>query len=221
MARTTLHPQQARSRESTRRLLQAAAVVLAQRGVEGTTIPRIAKQAGLTPGAVYRRFADKDALIEAMILGIVERSDENLRTLVTPAMARLVALPALVDLLIEGMLVSYRSSPGLLRALRQFAQAHARPRFVAKVRRIEMRSLRYAVDVLLERRREIRHPEPERALFFAVAMLVGVLSELILVDRDMQNWQEVIPKDHEALKAELKRMVLSYLGVEPKDRRSS
>ncbi|HET9365675.1 MAG TPA: helix-turn-helix domain-containing protein, partial [Candidatus Angelobacter sp.] len=63
-----LAPQQERSRESLRKLLKAAAEVLGQHGVEGTTIPRIAQHAGLTPGAVYRRFHDKEALLEEVIL---------------------------------------------------------------------------------------------------------------------------------------------------------
>lgn len=213
----TLHPQQARSRESTRKLLKAAAEVLGQRGVEGTTIPRIARHAGLTAGAVYRRFADKNALIETMIIGILERSDERMRSLFTPAMARQIPLPVLADQLIELMLVSYRANPGLLLALRQFAQARAQTRFIAKVRRIEMRTLRYYVGVLLEHRKQIRHPDPEMASYFAVGMLVGALTELILNDRDMKTWQAVIPKDHRPLKTELKRMFLNYLGVEQKD----
>jgi AcrR family transcriptional regulator len=216
MARKSLDPKQARSRESTRKLLRAAAEVLGQRGVEGTTIPRIARHAGLTPGAVYRRFADKDALIETMIIGILERSDERLRTALTPAMARQIPLPVLVDQLIESMLISYRANAGLIRSLRQFAQAQGQTRFVAKVCRIEMRTLRYIVDLLLEHRRQIRHPDPERALFFANAMLVGALTELIVMDRDMKNWRAVMPKDHQTLKAELKRLFLNYLGVEQK-----
>ena len=52
MANKTLEPQQARSRESTRKLLKASAEVLGQHGPESTTIPRIAQHAGLTPGAV-------------------------------------------------------------------------------------------------------------------------------------------------------------------------
>jgi len=60
MANKTLAPQQARSRESLRKLLKAAAEVLGQHGLEGATIPRIAQHAGLTPGAIYRRFPDKD-----------------------------------------------------------------------------------------------------------------------------------------------------------------
>ncbi len=214
MARKALDAQQARSRESTRKLLKAAAEVLGQRGVEGTTIPRIARHAGLTPGAIYRRFADKDALIETMIIGILERSDERLRSSLTPAMARQIPLPVLADQLIETMLVSYRANPGLLRALREFAHARAQTRFIARVRRIEMRTLRYIVEVLLEHRSQIRHPDPEMALFFAVAMLLGALTELILNDRDMKNWRAVIPNDHQALKVELKRMFLNYLDVE-------
>src|SRR5579863_1422311 len=81
----SLEPQQARSRESLRKLMKAAAEVLGQHGVEGTTIPRIAQHAGLTPGAVYRRFPDKDALLETVILGILERQDERLRMALTPA----------------------------------------------------------------------------------------------------------------------------------------
>ena len=75
-----LEPQQARSRESERKLLKAAAEVLGQHGVAGTTIPRIAAHAGLTPGSIYRRFPDKEVLLETMILGILERQDERLRT---------------------------------------------------------------------------------------------------------------------------------------------
>ena len=77
MAKKALAPQQARSRESLRKLQKATAEVLGQHGVDGTTIPRIAQHAGLTPGAIYRRFKDKDELLEATILGILERQEER------------------------------------------------------------------------------------------------------------------------------------------------
>jgi AcrR family transcriptional regulator len=41
------------------------------RPAHGRSIPRIAQHAGLTPGAIYRRFHDKDALLEATILGML------------------------------------------------------------------------------------------------------------------------------------------------------
>src|SRR5579863_5652122 len=86
MAKKTLAPQQARSRESMRKLLKAAAEVLGQHGLEGTTIPRIAQHAGLTPGAVYRRFPDKEALLEAVVIGILERQEQRLRSTLTADM---------------------------------------------------------------------------------------------------------------------------------------
>src|SRR3954470_5791083 len=106
-SKKTLEPQQERSRESERKLLKAAAEVLGQHGVDGTTIPRIARHAGLTPGAVYRRFRDKDALLETVILGILRRQDERLRVLFTPAMASQIPLPVFAEQLINSMLMSY------------------------------------------------------------------------------------------------------------------
>src|SRR2546423_1421145 len=130
MAKKTLEPQQARSRESTRKLLKAAAEVLGQHGVEGTTIPRIAQHAGLTPGAVYRRFPDKDALLEAVVMGILERQEHRLRIALTPDMARQIPLAVFAEQLVSSMLVSYRANAGLLRALRQFSQARFHTPFV-------------------------------------------------------------------------------------------
>jgi hypothetical protein len=91
----TLAPQQERSRESLRKLQKATAEVLGQHGVEGATIPRIAQHAGLTPGAIYRRFHDKDALLEATILGMMERQEERMKSGLTPATAAQIPLPVL------------------------------------------------------------------------------------------------------------------------------
>src|SRR5580698_7710463 len=122
MTSKTLAPQQARSRESMRKLLKAAGEVLGQHGLEGATIPRIARHAGLTPGAVYRRFPDKEALLEEVVLGILQRQDERLRIAITPDMARQIPLEVFADQIISSMLVSYRANAGLLRAVRQFVR---------------------------------------------------------------------------------------------------
>src|SRR4029077_843257 len=216
MANKSLAPQQARSRESLRKLLKAAAEVLGQHGVEGTTIPRIAQHAGLTPGAIYRRFPDKDALLETVIIGILERQDERLRMGLTPAMARQIPLAVFAEQLINNMLVSYRANAGLMRALRQFAQGRDHTSFYRKVNRLEMRTYQYLVDLFLEHRKEVKHPDPQMAVSFALVTLISTLIELILVDHDMQCWQAVIPKDDLSLKSELLRSFLRYLGIEQK-----
>jgi AcrR family transcriptional regulator len=216
MANKTLAPQQARSRESTRKLLKAAAEVLGQHGLEGTTIPRIAQHAGLTPGAVYRRFPDKDALLETVIIGILVRQDERLRVALTPAMARQIPLAVFAEQLISSMLVSYRANAALLRALRQFTQGRDHTSFYKKVNRLEMHTYQYVVELFLVRREEVKHPDPQMAVSFALMTLTSTLIELILVDHDLKNWQAVIPKDDQSLKRELLRTFLSYLGIEQK-----
>jgi AcrR family transcriptional regulator len=214
MAKKTFAPQQARSRESTRKLLKAAAEVLGQHGVEGTTIPRIAQHAGLTPGAVYRRFANKDALLETVILGILERQDERLRTALTPGMARQIPVPVFAEQVIASLLVSYRANATLFRALRQFAQGRDHTSFWKKAVTLEMRTLRYLVELFLVHREDVKHPDPQMAVSFALMTLTSTLIELILVDHDMKNWQMVIPSDDQSLKRELVRSFLSYLGIE-------
>jgi AcrR family transcriptional regulator len=216
MAQNSLAPQQARSRESLRKLLKAAAEVLGQHGVEGTTIPRIAQHAGLTPGAVYRRFPDKDALLETAILGILERQDERLRVALTPEMARQIPLTVFAEQMISNMLISYRASAGLLRAVRQFVQARYETAFYKKAAKLEMRTFQYFMELFLEHRKEIRHRDPPVAVAFALVTLTSTLIELILIDHDLRCWQAVIPKDDQTLKRELLRSFLSYLGVEPK-----
>ena len=217
MAKKTLEPQQARSRESTRKLLKAAAEVLGQHGLEGATIPRIAQHAGLTPGAVYRRFPDKDALLEAVIIGILERQEQRLRVALTPDMVRQIPLAVFAEQLVSSMLVSYRGNAGLLRALRQFAQGRFHTSFCKRAAKFEMRSIQHLVELFLLHRNEVKHPEPPLALSFALMTLTSTLVELILADHNLKYWQAVIPKDDQSLKRELLRTFLCYLGIEQKD----
>ena len=49
------------------RIVSAARVVLENEGIEGLTIRRVAQRAKLSPMALYRHFADKDALLNALM----------------------------------------------------------------------------------------------------------------------------------------------------------
>ena len=49
------------------RILSAAKAVLEDEGMEGLTIRRVAQRAALSPMALYRHFADKDALLNALM----------------------------------------------------------------------------------------------------------------------------------------------------------
>lgn len=60
-------PQQARSRETERRLITAAIELLREGGLEACQATAVAERAHVAAGSVYRRFANKEALIEAAL----------------------------------------------------------------------------------------------------------------------------------------------------------
>ena len=214
--RKALEPQQARSRESLRKLLKAAAEVLGQHGGEGTTIPRIAHHAGLTPGAVYRRFQDKDALLESVILGILERQDERVRTGMTSATAAQIPLTVFTEQVIGGMVTTYRTNAPLLRAMRQFVQGRANTPFWRKAIKLEVSSYERAIDLFLAHGKYIQHPDPRTAVSLGMMMVISTLFEVVVMPPDLGAWKGLLPKDDQALKRELTRAFLSYMGVKAK-----
>src|SRR5215467_12124327 len=214
MTKNSLAPQQARSRESLRKLLKAAAEVLGQHGVEGTTIPRIAHHAGLTPGAVYRRFHDKEALLEEVILGILERQEERSRTGMTPAAAAQIPLTVFAEQVINGMVVGYRANAALLRAMRIFVQGKTNTPFWKKACKLEVRSYERVVELFAAHSKEIKHPDPRGAVSMALMILISTLFEIVVMPTDLGPLKHFLPKDDLALRRELLRAFLSYLGVE-------
>jgi len=216
MAKKTLAPQQERSRESLRKLQKATAEVLGQHGVEGTTIPRIAHHAGLTPGAIYRRFHDKDALLEATILGMLQRQEERMKVGLTPAAAAQIPLPVFADQIISGMVVSYRVNAALLRAMRTFVRGRANTAFWKTACKFEVRAIEHVIELFLTHRKEIRHPDPRMAITMGFMMVVSTLYEIVVMPTDLGPMDNFLPKDDQALKRELVRAFLNYLGVEQK-----
>lgn len=206
-------PRQNRSRESLRRMLDAAEVVLAKQGLEGATLPRIAAQAGVSPANVYRRFRDKDALMEAVFRRLTERSSAGVEAQFDPETVRPIGIVQFSRNLIEGMIRGYRRDAGLSRAAVRYSEQHWDTGFVRRARASEARSFQRMVDTFLIWRDYIRHPEPERAIRFAFLMVAIALRELVLFERS-HIFTAVLPVNDDLLMRELPRLFLSYLGVE-------
>lgn len=212
----SLEPQQERSRESERKLMKAAAEVLGQHGVEGATIPRIALHAGLTPGAVYRRFSDKESLLEAVVLRILERQDERLRTGPSAESTGQIPLPVYAEQLVHSLLVSYRANAPLIQAVRKFAQESRNDNFRKKVSRLETRTFERLVDMILASGKKISHPNPRMVVSVGLMMVISTLYEMLLPPSDMRAWKGLMPQDDATLRRELTRAFLSYVGAADK-----
>ena len=69
----------AKAGRTRRRILDAAAGLLAQRGLSGVTLSEIARTAGLKAGSVYFHFDSKDAVLDEVLALGVEQSLSYLR----------------------------------------------------------------------------------------------------------------------------------------------
>ena len=66
--------QEQRKAETRQRLLDAAAALFAERGIEAVSIDAIAEAADRTSGAVYAHFGNKDGLLQALVADLVNET---------------------------------------------------------------------------------------------------------------------------------------------------
>jgi AcrR family transcriptional regulator len=105
-------PVQARSRERLRRVLDAADEVLARDGAQGFTTTRVAAQAGVPIGSVYRFFPDKEAIVEALAVRYWSDFEDLVAGVAETDAAQPLEDPVgeVLDVLVAG----FRARPGFL-----------------------------------------------------------------------------------------------------------
>jgi AcrR family transcriptional regulator len=84
-------PVQLRSQQTVQRVLDAASALLSQLPLEDVTTTRIAAEAGLSIGALYRFFPDKQTIIDAIAVCHVEQFKAELESTVMKALERELA----------------------------------------------------------------------------------------------------------------------------------
>jgi AcrR family transcriptional regulator len=212
-----LPAKQARSRKSLERLLDAAEEVLKKHGLDGATVPRIAAQAGLSPGSVYRRFPDKDALLRAVVLRYHTRIAEKSRANLGRAeLWKGTSLRQKAYIAILSTIAAHQAHAGLLRPLYQLCQRHPDFAFRRRAFQLEMGNFRQVVKLFLEHRDEIHHPDPELAITFGLLLVAFTMREH-LMDTGKQRWSDIFPTAVAQFDRELPRMFLRYLGVKNPD----
>lgn len=74
-ARQRRQPVQARSRETVARLLEAAERLIEQDGPDALTTSSVAAEAGVSPASLYRFFASRDELLDALLFELLADLD--------------------------------------------------------------------------------------------------------------------------------------------------
>lgn len=193
-------PLQRRSLETVERI-QAAATRMLRQGLalEEMTTPQIARQAGVSIGALYRFFPDKQAIVDGIAVKRVQEFEQCV-------VAGLTARPPLengadlidyiLDLFVE--FVEQHPEFGTIIHGGDHLSENVRQRHFGADSDIATLARRYLADVL-------KTPDsPELALRWR---MVGVITSPLLAFA----FQQITPADRARSLAEIKRLITSYL----------
>jgi len=205
---------QDRSRETEDAIIAAATALMAERPFDQISVAEIAQRAGVSVGGFYARFKNKGALLhlldEHFLVDTRAAFDEALgpNRMAGAGAAEVVA--AYVGVMITKFRQHRREILQVMRGARAAAAGQGGQGFGERARRFNDHVHGRLRTLLLERRSEIRHPDPELAinlgLFFASASArEAVLSESLRV--------YPVQIDDDRLAREITRAWLAFFGV--------
>ncbi|NTU80204.1 MAG: TetR/AcrR family transcriptional regulator [Chloroflexales bacterium] len=116
--------------ENRQHILAAARTLFAEHGVDQTSMNEIARAAGVGPGTLYRRYAHKGQLCEALLLDDIQAFCARVERTLVEAAADARALE-LVGWLIDELLVMIEGHLPLLAAMQEVAVGARRGEYFA------------------------------------------------------------------------------------------
>jgi len=201
-------PRQARSQETLDRILDAAEALVAEKGFEDTPVSEIVQRAESSVGAFYARFHDKQGLLHALYERYYEEAVATADATLAPARWEGAGTPELIDAVIHFLVSIFRERRGLMRAF--VVRNHTHPEFQARQLRLSHHVIGRLSALLLARREQLGHPDPERATRFGFMLVFSSLESMILFGEMRSSLLSLSDDD---LAAELTRSTLAYLGV--------
>lgn len=199
---------QARSQATLERLLESTESLLVDKHFEGLTVAEIAVRAGVSVGAVYSRFRDKDALLQCLLDRFVAEATATADEALDIDRWQGASIEEIVSEFIVFLVEIHRARIGLLREL--VARAHGSATVVERKEEL-IRHIGARLSALfLTREHDITHPDPAFAVSFALRLVFGCLEQAILAGGSIAYG---LPASDDRLAAELTRTYLSYLGV--------
>ena len=209
MAKKSLAPQQERSKQTLECLLVATGQVLDQHGLEGATIPRIAKVAKVAPASVYRRFEDKDALIRAALLMIVEISSRASRTALNPELYASKSFESAARSLLAMIFQQYRRHPRLLNAMKRFSERESEKKFESKAVEVFTGNFQQMTAALSSCKGLERVRQKEKKIQFGLMTVVSAIEIMVLEPTSL--WNVLIKDSDDQIQDHLLKMLHGYV----------
>jgi AcrR family transcriptional regulator len=199
-------PKQSRSQRTLERIEQAALALIAEVGVEQATIQDIVKRARSSVGSFYARFAGKEDLLLHLEEMVWARARDRFDQALEERDLSGVSLTGILEPLVRLVLDSHREDRRKRTSLDLRPGGHEQG---TGMRGFHAHILARVRPLILERRDEIGHAIPERAVEVGFAAVVGAIQ--VLEEGTLEEGARAGLTD-ETVVAELSRMYRSYLG---------
>lgn len=192
-------PQQARSRAALRKVLAAAEHVLVTGGLDNFTMAAVAERAGVSIGAVYRRFSGKEQLLDAVKDRILTDLEEQLAEAIREAAERDITavISAYAATLAAGFAANSKAIPLLI----QLGGSTAMERGRQSLDIME----RLFVDAASPHLAELSHPDPG----FVLTFLARTIASACIHRTTMPSWCSDV--SWESWQCEMTVMGIRYL----------
>lgn len=201
-------PKQERSARTQAAILRAARETISADGIESLTISGVAARVGLTTGAFYARFRNKDALLHALFEETLVANEAAMDQFRRSLSADRAPLAEVISTFVPQAMELVRDNSALFRL---FGSDHRGPQ---SERDRAIRLLEAVIEpvqnLLHERSEELPHPDPDVAAAMLVVMMQGIVEWALLL---RQSSNPVVPTRDDELASEIIRALLGYLGL--------
>ncbi|MGE0665728.1 MAG: TetR/AcrR family transcriptional regulator [Sphingomonadales bacterium] len=204
-----LPPRQERSRQTLERILDAAEALFTRKGYENTTLVDIATRAGLSIGSIYRRFPDKDSILQTIHESYCKLRTDDFAQVFDPAKWAQADVADIVPAIMDYLCDTYRQSPGILCMIEK--QRLVNPVVNERATAWNDYVISLIHRVLAPHAGEIAHADVDRAVSFLHYVVHRVLAMTVLLEQAEASPPYRVADG--AFKAEMTRMVLGYLGL--------
>ena len=181
-------PKQSRSQETWNAILEAAAETFAEQGYEQTTTHHVAERAGVSVGALYRYFANKEALVVELYRRYV--SELRDRLVAEFPIADIVGGSDVRELVRKTLALAFRlysERPGLRRVLVE--QARKIPELV-ELRLEQEAEIRLAVGQILGAFPGARLPDTEVGAYLIRLFIESLIDDFLLYRPEDADFDE-------------------------------
>ena len=165
--------QQQRSKRTQAALLDAVEAELQVSTVDELSVDDIAKRAGVSVGAVYHHFTNKQALIYAMLDRLTDEWIATTDDATDPERWAEAKLLDVVRGFAEYSLLRLRETEGVARARLQLALAD--PAIAAQEEKAHVYMTERVIDLMWARRSEIGRDDPREAINFVVDQVTAMV----------------------------------------------